>query len=158
MEANAELWTGSPNDTFQDLPGDPKHAPLVPYLDMPTASLAALYDAVNVIVLRLLFLVSPSASLYENRIQRHVQSILFAKEFVATFPSPASSRGAVMMGLPLKIVSIWSPSDMTLANQSPFPGLNSLYEDSASPLTPSEELFGDVASSVLHFHKLETLT
>jgi hypothetical protein len=149
MEANAELWMRSPDDEIQGLPGDPKQVPLIPYVDMPTASLAALYDAVNIIVLRLFFLVSSSANLYEHRIQAHVQSILSAKEFVATFPNPASSRGAVMIGLPLKMVSVWSPLDMISSTQSPLPDLNGQYKGGTSPYTPSQELFGDVASYVL---------
>lgn len=158
MEANADLWMRSPNDEIHDLPGDPKHVPLIPYADMPTASLTALYDAVNIIVLRLFFLVSPSATLYENRIQGHVQSILSAKEFVATFPNPASSRGAVMMGLPLKMVSIWNPLDMIPSTRSPLPDLTGQYEGGTSPYPPSRELFGDVASYVLQRFNSETPT
>jgi hypothetical protein len=151
IEADAGLWMKMPNDTFQDLPGDPEHFPLIPYMDMPTASLVALYDAVNVIVLRLMSLVSKSAHLYEKRIQRHVRSILLAKKFVATFPSPAASRGSVMVGLPLEIARIWSPSDMTLSarNTSPGLGFDGQDKECASSSAPSRELFGDVASYVL---------
>jgi hypothetical protein len=150
IEVSAEQWMETPNDGFQDLNGDPEHFPLIPYLDMPTASLAALFHAVNVIILRLSFLVSSTSHLYENRIQRHVKSILLAKEFIATFPSPASSRGSVMVGLPLKIISIWSPPEMALSAKIRFSELDDQYEDGASHSIPSRELFGDVASYVLH--------
>lgn len=149
IETNAEKWMRLPKDGFQDLHKDPDHFPLIPYLDMPTASLAALFHAVNVIILRLSSLVSSNAHLYENRIQRHVNSILFAKEFVATFPSPASSRGSVMVGLPIKIISIWNPPEMALSAKNRFPGLDGQDEDGASHSIPSRELFGDVASYVL---------
>lgn len=155
MGANGDLWMGSSNDEIQDLPGDPKHVPLVPYVDMPTASLAALYDAVNIIVLRLFFLVSPSATLYESRIQGHMQSILSAKEFVATLPNPASSRGAVMMGLPLKMVTIWNPLDKITSTQCPLPDLTGQYEGGTVPYPPSREFFGDVASYVLQRYNSE---
>ncbi|OKP00767.1 hypothetical protein PENSUB_7698 [Penicillium subrubescens] len=149
IEANAVQWMGTSRDGFQDLYGDPEHFPLIPYVDMPTASLAALFHAVNVIILRLSFVVSPTANLYENRIQRHVKSILLAKDFVATFPSPASSRGSVMVGLPLKIISIWSPPEMGLSAEDLLPGLDGQNEDNGSYSISSRELFGDVASYIL---------
>jgi hypothetical protein len=158
IEANAEQWMGTPNDGFRDLHGDPEHFPSIPYLDMPTASLAALFHAVNVIILRLSFLVSSGAHLYENRIQRHAKSIFLAKEFVATFPSPASSRGSVMVGLPLKIISIWSPSEMALSSQNRLPELDGPYEDGTSCPIPSRELFGGVASYVLQRYNSGVLT
>ncbi|CEJ56486.1 hypothetical protein PMG11_02691 [Penicillium brasilianum] len=158
IEANSEQWTGTSTSGFEDLPGDSEHYPLIPYSDMPSASLSALYDAVNVIVLRLAFLISSSAHLYETRIQLHVKSILLAKEFVATFPGPASSRGSVMVGLPLKIISIWSPSNMLLNAMNPLPGLDSQYEDRGTSSNPSRELFGEVAHHVLQLYSPEVFT
>jgi hypothetical protein len=76
---------------------------------MPTAALAALYDAATIIALRLLALVSSSASLYEERIRQHAKSILVAKEFVANIPGPTANRGSIMVGFPFQIMCIWSP-------------------------------------------------
>lgn len=158
IEANAEQWMEAPNDGFQDLHGDPEHFPLIPYLDMPTASLAALFHAVNVIILRLSFIISSTPHLYEHRIRRHVKSILLAKDFVATFPSPASSRGSVMVGLPLKIISIWSPPKMALNTKDSLPELDGQYEVGAGDSIPSGELFGDVALYILQRYNPDVFT
>jgi hypothetical protein len=158
IEANSEQWTATSTSAFEARPGDLEHYPLIPYSDVPSASLSALYDAVNVIILRLSILVSSSAHLYETRIQRHVKSILLAKEFIATFPGPASSRGSVMVGLPLKIISVWSPSNMLLNAMNPLPGLDSQYEGRVTSSNPSRELFGEVASHVLQRYNSEIFT
>lgn len=110
VEARADEWMGTDETNTRRKSDDPNHFPLLRHSDMPTAALGSVYDSANVITLRLLFLVSPSAPLYEERVQRHVQSILSAKEFMAAIPSPASGRGSLMVEFPLVVITIWAPS------------------------------------------------
>ncbi|KAJ6021080.1 hypothetical protein N7540_006584 [Penicillium herquei] len=107
-EANPEANYPT-NKECIDVPGDLYDALLLTYGDMPTAALAALFDAANVIVFRLFFLVSSSAHLYENRIQQHIRSIFSALSFVSNMPQPISQRGYIMVALPIQIVRIWAP-------------------------------------------------
>lgn len=125
-------------------PFRPDHFPLLPQTDMPTAALGALYDAANIIVFRLFFLVSPSAPLYEARIRRHAQSILTAMNFMSTVPGPVSSRGSMMVGLPVRILQIWCP----YAQDRDLPG---------SPAA-SKELFANVAAYVLAKYETESVS
>lgn len=106
-------------DESSDIPGNPHHIPLLPHRDMPTAALSGLFDAANVIVFRLLSLVSPSAHLYEYRIQQHVRSILSAMDFVTKMPPSVSQRGFIMVALPFRIAQIWAPSVETNISSSP---------------------------------------
>jgi hypothetical protein len=110
LEADADRWQNASNEPAKDEYSDPDHFPILPHSDMPTAALGSLYDAASVVVLRLFYLVSPSAFLYEERIKRHVQSIQSAKEFIAAIPSPASGRGILMVELPLQILDVWNPA------------------------------------------------
>lgn len=127
---------------------DPHHFPILPHSDMPTAALVALYDFANIITLRLLFLVLSSAYLYEERIQRHAQSILSAKAFVSAIPGPTSSRGSIMVSFPFKILSIWSPPGREGSPQDKKP---------ASSSTTSYELFANIAAYALHLQEPEIL-
>lgn len=119
---------------------DPSHFPTLDHSDMPTAALFALYDAANIIAFRLFFLVSPSAPLYEERIQRHAQSILSAKKFVSAIPGPASNRGSLMVGFPFRILNVWSP---------PGDGGKNRNGDASGLSATPDGLFASVATYVL---------
>jgi hypothetical protein len=143
-ELNSERWMEATSEDPESRYLDPHYFPILPHSDMPTAALFALYDSANIIALRLLFLVSSSAYLYEERIQRHAHSILSAKAFISAIPDPTSSRGSIMVAFPFKILSIWSP-----------PGREETPQDkkSASSSTTSTELFANIAAYVLRLHK-----
>lgn len=147
-ELNPERWMEATNEDPESRCFDPQYFPIIPHSDMPTAALVALYDSANIITLRLLSLVSSSAYLYEERIQRHVHSILSAKAFISAIPGPTSSRGSIMISLPFKILSIWSP-----------PGREESPQDkkSACSSTTSTELFANTAAYVLRLHQPELL-
>ncbi|CAM1508677.1 Fc.00g055250.m01.CDS01 [Cosmosporella sp. VM-42] len=83
---------------------------LLPYTNVPEAAIASIYDTANIIILRLLYLVSPSAASYDAHVQRHGQSILCANQFVNATSGPEPDRGSIMMVLQLKVVSLWSSS------------------------------------------------
>lgn len=96
LEKSASLW-------------DSEKPPLR-FPNIPVAALVSLCNAANVIILRLLYLVSSSAAAHTQRAQNHAQSILAANDFVNAATGPAPDRGSTMMVLQLKIVSLWSPS------------------------------------------------
>ena len=151
LEANADQWQNFSKMPSMDGYSDPDHFPLLPpSSDMPTAALGSLYDAANVVVLRLLYLVSPSAYLYEERIRRHVDSILSAKEFIAAIPSPASGRGSIMVEVPLRILDAWIPLVKEEIEESSSPG-ESVRD--YGYVDRSTELFGHVASYI-HQHNM----
>lgn len=108
-ELNPEALSNTASDDSNSLALYPNHFPILHHSDMLTVALAALYDAATIIALRLLALVSSSASLYEERIQQHAQSILAAKDFVANIPGPTANRGSIMVGFPFQIMCIWGP-------------------------------------------------
>ncbi|KAJ6022787.1 hypothetical protein N7499_008104 [Penicillium canescens] len=142
VEAPANEWMNANKKHTNEDPYNPSHFPLLIHTDMPTAALGSVYDSANLIALRLLFLSSTSAYLYEERIQRHAQSILSAKEFIAAVPGPSSGRGSLMLGFPLRIMRIWNP---------PIP--ENAYEksDDNEPMgssARSKELFAHVASYI----------
>lgn len=62
-ELNPEAPSNTASDDSKSLALDPNYFPILHHSDMPTAALTALYDAATVIALRLLALVSSSASL-----------------------------------------------------------------------------------------------
>ncbi|KAJ6115773.1 hypothetical protein N7523_006190 [Penicillium sp. IBT 18751x] len=143
-ELNSEAWATSANNDSEFHALDPNHFPILHHSDMPTAALAALYDAANIIALRLLSLGCSDAkaqkprncvSIYEERIQRHARSIISAKDFIAAIPGPTSNRGSIMMGLPYQILRIWGPTAMDGTSLSCF--------------TKPSELFSDVAVYIL---------
>ncbi|KAK1252214.1 hypothetical protein MKX08_003401 [Trichoderma sp. CBMAI-0020] len=126
---------------------DPRHF-MLPYTDIPSAALVSLYDAANMIVLRLLHLVSPTASLYDARIQQHTQSILSAHEMISEKSSSEPGRGSIMMVQQLKIAALWSSSSQQRAaavktlqgfRKGGFAGISA----------PSHEYFADVAAYIL---------
>lgn len=135
------------NDEPSDIPGNPQHIPLLPHRDMPTAALSGLFDAANVIILRLFSLLSPSAHLYEHRIQQHVRSILLAMDFVTKMPPSVSQRGFIMVALPFRIAQIWAPCVETDISSSP---QAHTWAKSASTLSSAAktEFFAHVAAYI----------
>ncbi|KAJ5723976.1 hypothetical protein N7488_002011 [Penicillium malachiteum] len=142
------------NQECTDIPGNPQDALLLPYGDMPTAALAALFDAANVIVFRLFFLVSSSANLYENRIQQHIRSIFSALSFVSNMPQPISQRGYIMVALPIQIVRIWAPckerDDVTKL-------LKGAYGQEMQISAPSE-FFAHIAAYIHSYYSIPEMT
>lgn len=138
-EFNAGVRANTAKADSEDLPFRPDHFPILPQSDMPTAALGALYDAANILAFRLLFLVLPSACLYEPRIQRHAQSILSAKKFISTIPGPVSNRGSTMVGFPFQILRIWCPPVES--------------GDAQGLPDASDKLFANVAAYVLQPYK-----
>ena len=140
-ELNTEAPANIANDDsdFQAL--DPNHFPILHHSDMPTAALAALYDAANIIALRLLPLGWPDkkaqkprscVSLYEERIQQHARSIVSAKEFIANIPGPTSNRGSIMMVFPYQILRVWGPAATDGSSPGGFAKPNELFSDVAA--------------------------
>ncbi|GFP52821.1 beauvericin cluster-specific repressor BEA4 [Trichoderma asperellum] len=147
--------SASVSETEQDIATslDPRHF-MLPYTDIPSAALVSFYDAANIIVLRLLHLVSPTASLYNARIRQHTQSILSAHEMISEKSSPEPGRGSIMMVQQLKIAALWSASSQQRAvavnmlrgfRKGGFAGISA----------PSHEYFADVATHILHNHPVE---
>jgi hypothetical protein len=89
---------------------DGTEAPPLPHKNVPAAAMCSLYDAANLVILRLLYLVSPSAPSHDQRARQHAQSILSANQLVNAAGGSTPDRGSTMMILQLKIVSLWSPS------------------------------------------------
>jgi hypothetical protein len=145
LKINAGQWQNASSKAEIGGYSDPGLFPLLPHSDMPTAALGSLYDAANVIVLRLLYLVSPCAHLYEERIQRHAQSIQSAKEFIAAIPNPASGRGTVMVELPLRILDVWNPLARTEVAEPKYSTQSG--QDFDRP-NRSTNLFGHIASYI----------
>lgn len=132
---------------------DPRHF-MLPYTDIPSAALVSLYDAANIIVLRLLHLVSHTASLYNARIQQHTQSILSAHEMISEKFTSKPGRGSIMMVQQLKIAALWSSSSQQRAvavsmlqgfRRGGFAGISA----------PSHEYFADVAAYILCHYPIE---
>ncbi|KAL6900024.1 hypothetical protein GGI43DRAFT_55311 [Trichoderma evansii] len=127
---------------------------MIPYTDIPSAALVSLYDAANIIVLRLLHLVSPTASLYDSRIRLHTESILSAHELFSEKFSTEPGRGSIMMVQQLKIAALWSSSSQQRAvavrmlqgfRKGGFAGISA----------PSNEYFADVAAHILRYYPVE---
>ncbi|KAJ5100524.1 hypothetical protein N7456_006576 [Penicillium angulare] len=151
-QANPEANIATSNQPIS-LPENPDYVPLLPHRDMPTTALAALFYAANVIVFRLLFLVSPSAYEYEYRIQNHVQATFSALEFVSTAPKPVSERGLIMVALPLRIVQIWAPC---AEEDNAVRGSLDKWAQDMPPSAAPTEFFAHVASHIHnHYHEYE---
>jgi hypothetical protein len=118
----------------------------VDYYDLPTAALSALYDAANMIIFSLLFFVTPSGNTYEERIQLHAQSIISSYEFIHANNCPDPDRGSLMILLPLKVVSLWSPSQTLKIRASEI--ISSLSGNEGFSEVISNGLFKDVAAYV----------
>ncbi|OQD89665.1 hypothetical protein PENANT_c002G03202 [Penicillium antarcticum] len=149
VEAPADEWMSVNNKDLNEDPYHPTNFPLLFHSDMPTAALGSVYDCANVILFRLLFLSSTSAYLYEERIQRHVQSILSAKEFIAAIPGPASGRGSLMLEFPLRIIEIWNPPTQEDTNTMPADSEKSKDDDLRISSARLNELFAHFVSLML---------
>ncbi|CAI7601855.1 unnamed protein product [Penicillium bialowiezense] len=152
LEANAAQWRNTGEMPTEGQFDEPSHFPLIPHSDMPTAALGSLYDAANIVVLHLLYLESPHAYLYEERIQKHVDSILSAKEYIAAIPGPTSGRGLLMVEFPLYILDTWSNQVETANKHSSHAGNSNRNHDSSNY---PPQFFGHVASYI-HQHKMGT--
>lgn len=126
---------------------------LLPFTNIPAAALCSLYDAANVIMLRLSHLVSPSAASYDIRIQKHAQSILSAYHFIIAASGPAPDRGSIMMVLQLKVVSLWSPSSQQRALALGMLQGEKMQGGGLSDVgAVSHEYFADVAAHILQHY------
>lgn len=129
---------------------DPRHF-MLPYTDIPSAALVTLYDTANIIVLRLLCLVSPTAASYNSRIQHHTESILSAHAMTNTAPSAITGRSSIMIVQQLKTVALWSPSLQQRAMAVEIlEGQTSQNRGFADISAPSHEYFADVAAHILN--------
>ncbi|KAL7948134.1 hypothetical protein V8C42DRAFT_343094 [Trichoderma barbatum] len=134
---------------------DPRHF-MLPYTDVPSAALVTLYDAANIIVLRLLRLVSPTAASYNTRIQHHAQSILSAHAMVSAASGPIPGRSSIMMVQQLKTVAMWSPSPQQRAVAvEMLQGQTAENKGFADISAPSHEYFADVAAHILDNYSVE---
>lgn len=152
VEAPADEWKSANKKHTNEDPYDPSHFPLLFHADMPTAALGSVYDSANLVALRLLFLSSTSAYLYEERIQRHVQSILSAQEFIAAVPGPSSGRGSLMLGFPLRVMSIWNSHLQEDMYPTPNAYEKSDDNESMGSSARSKGLFAHVASYIFDHH------
>ena len=118
--AKSISWPNSGDDTVQasstlsdsTLETSPRSFQKIPYHDLPTAALSALYDTANMVITSLLFFVSKSEGANERHISIHAQSIISACVFITTNNCLDPLRGASMILFPLKMVNLWSPSPL----------------------------------------------
>lgn len=124
---------------------------MLPYSDVASAALVTLYDAANVIVLRLLCLVSPEAVSHNARIQHHSESILSAHAMIKTSPGSVPARSSIMFVQQLKTVALWSPAarQRALAVQMLQEQMNQ-NRGFADISAPSNEYFAHVATHILN--------
>ncbi|PNP44493.1 hypothetical protein THARTR1_11031 [Trichoderma harzianum] len=129
---------------------------MLPYTDIPSAALVTLYDTANIIVLRLLCLVSPTASSYNSRIQHHTESILSAHAMTNAASSAVPGRSSIMIVQQLKTVALWSPSPQQRAVAVEIlEGQTSQNRGFADISAPSHEYFADVAAHILDNYPVE---
>ncbi|KAM0519014.1 hypothetical protein ACHAPE_004005 [Trichoderma viride] len=132
---------------------DPRYF-MLPYTDIPSAALVSLYDAANIIVLRLLHLLSPTASLYDARIRQHTQSILSAHEMISEKSRSEPGRGSIMMVQQLKIAALWSSSSQQ--RSAAVKMLQGFQKGGFAGISaPSHEYFADVAAYILREYSVE---
>lgn len=147
-----KLMEGSNSRTESIFSVDLKE-PLLPFTNIPAAALSSLYDAANLIIFRLSHLVSPSAALYDMRIQKHAQSILSAYHFIIAASGPAPDRGSIMMVLQLKVVSLWSSSSQQRALALEMLQGEKVQGGGLSDVAAvSHEYFADVAAHILQHY------
>ncbi|KAL7916592.1 hypothetical protein GGI35DRAFT_46255 [Trichoderma velutinum] len=134
---------------------DPRHF-MLPYTDIPSAALVTLYDTANIIVLRLLCLVSPTAATYNSRIQHHTQSILSAHAMTSAAPGSVPGRSSIMIVQQLKTVALWSPSPQQRATAIEIlERQTSQNRGFADISAPTHEYFADVAAHILDNYAFE---
>lgn len=145
-------------ENLESVPYDSKEAPMLPSINVQVAALSSLYDAANIIILRLLFLVSPLAASYDPRVRQHAQSIFAANNLINAVSGPARpapDRGSIMMSLQLKVVNMWSPSSEQRATAAAMlqggkfegGGLSDMLTTAAP-----QEYYADVAAYILQQH------
>ncbi|KAL6874481.1 hypothetical protein HDV57DRAFT_231850 [Trichoderma longibrachiatum] len=129
---------------------------LLPYSDVASAALVTLYDAANIIVLRLLCLVSPEAASHNARIRQHSGSILSAHTMFQTTPGSVPGRSSIMLVQQLKTVALWSPSarQRALAVQM-LRGQTTQNRGFADIAAPSNEYFAHVAAHILNMQSVD---
>ncbi|KOS22874.1 Uncharacterized protein ESCO_003349 [Escovopsis weberi] len=142
------------------------------FRNFPTAVLLSLYNAANLMNIRLLALVgdddgsprshpqlmpSVGSPKYVERMRQHAQSILSAMEFINAKPSgPGPNRGTIMMSLQLKVLSLWSPFlDQRSAAAALLHGEKVQSGGFASMAAETEDYFADLARSILRDFPLE---
>ncbi|KAM0421218.1 hypothetical protein ACHAPT_010938 [Fusarium lateritium] len=129
---------------------------LLAHKSVPAAALFSLYDATNIILLRLLHLVSPLTSLNDLRVRQHAQSILSASHFIDEISGPGPDRGSIMITLQLKIVSLWSPSSEQRNMAAGLLQRDKVRGGGLSDISAvSHEYFADVATHILQHHPSE---
>ncbi|ETS03244.1 hypothetical protein M419DRAFT_75696 [Trichoderma reesei RUT C-30] len=124
---------------------------MLPYSDIASAALVTLYDAANVIVLRLLCLVSPGAASHNERIQHHSESILSAHAMIKPSSCSVPGRSSIMLVQQLKAVALWSTSarQRALAIRM-LQGQQSQNRGFADIAAPSNQYFAHVAEHILN--------
>ena len=134
---------------------DPFHF-MLPYNDVASAALVTLYDAANVILLRLLCLVSPEAASYTMRVQQHSESILSAHAMIKTSSTSVPGRSSIMLVQQLKTVALWSPSSRQreVAVQM-LQGQTNQNRGFADISAPSNEYFAHVAAYILNNYSVD---
>lgn len=143
--ADADLTTSS----------DPRDF-MLPYTDVPSAAIVTLYDTANVILLRLLCLVSPTAASYNARIRHHTQSILSAHAMITAASGSVPGRSSIMMVQQLKTAALWSPSSQQRAVAVKLlQGQIIQNRGFADISAPSHEYFADVAAHILDNYSVE---
>ncbi|KAF4463118.1 hypothetical protein FALBO_10059 [Fusarium albosuccineum] len=126
---------------------------LLPYQNVPAAALSSLYDSANIIILRLLHLVSPEAASHDARVWQHAQSILSAYDFINATCGPGPDRGSIMMVAQLKVVSLWSSSSQQRDTAAGMLQGERVQAGGLSDISAaSNQYFADVAAHILkHF-------
>lgn len=128
---------------------------LLIHTSVPAAAICSLYDAANIITLRLSHLVSPSSS-YDLCVRQHAQSILSASHFIGLVSGPVPDRGSIMITLQLKIVSLWSPSSEQRSMALGLLQRDKLRVGGLSDISAaSHEYFADVAAYILQYYPSE---
>ncbi|KAL7813346.1 hypothetical protein V8C26DRAFT_421738 [Trichoderma gracile] len=129
---------------------------MLPYSDIASAALVTLYDAANVVVLRLLCLVSPGAATHNARIQQHSESILSAHVMIKPSSCSVPGRSSIMLVQQLKTVALWSPSarQRALAIRM-LQGQEYQNRGFADISAPSNKYFAHVAAHILDDHSVD---
>ncbi|KAJ3548118.1 hypothetical protein NM208_g1152 [Fusarium decemcellulare] len=148
------IQSSNPKAVSALLPG-PKEL-LLPYQNVPTAALSSLYDSANIIILRLLHLVSPEAASHDARVWQHAQSILSAYDFINATCGPGPDRGSIMMVAQLKVVSLWSLSSQQRDTAAGMLQGERVQAGGLSDISAaSNQYFADLAAHILKHSMLE---
>ncbi|KAI5459131.1 hypothetical protein BGZ63DRAFT_360575 [Mariannaea sp. PMI_226] len=132
-----------------------KEPPLLPFDNVQAAALSSLYDAANIIILRLLFFVSPLAASYDLRVRQHAESIFASNHLINAASGPAPDRGSIMMVLQLKIVSLWSSASQQRTTAARMLQGEKYQGGGLSDISTVSQYFADVAAYILQHHPTE---